>query len=172
MKWLNIHNKNIITVTSLAKALGVAIAVICGNEPFIEVFSKTSETNINSSPVSVAHVSAALNALFVNAAAGDKRRRKLWNNISSLKRLLSSSGIDLRGGIFPVQSISCPLSRAIYLQEKLNGKGIKTVLVKGHNKPEPTLVFIIRCNHSEKEIETLAFEIIKYYFNEREDIVF
>jgi 8-amino-7-oxononanoate synthase len=157
LKWLNIHDNNIITIVSLAKAFGVPMAVISGNKTFISAFEQSSETRANSSPVSMAHLNAGLNALKINQNSGDQRREKLLHNVLLIRKELKKSGINLDGGIFPVQSISnMPPQKLFNLFEKLNGNGIRTVLVSTHIQHHPAISLIIRYDHLEEEIKRLT----------------
>lgn len=154
LQWLNAPRYNVITLTSLAKAFGVPIAVISGGKQFIEAFEQHSETRVNSSQVSIAHLNAALNALKINDAQGDKRRKKLWHNVALFRSSLLQAGVNLKGGIFPVQSITdWPADNTMRVHDKLNTQGIKTVLTAGHISAKPSLSFIIRCDHSFEEIK-------------------
>jgi len=166
LKWLNVHEGNVITVVSLAKAFGVPMAVISGDAAFISAFEQNSITRVNSSPVSMAHLYAAANAFSISEQEGDERRIRLWSNVSLVKKRLSSAGIKLQGGIFPVQSINTlPAEQTIGLYNKLKAAKIKTVLIKQHHHQQPALCCIVRCDHTEQEMEKLCSSIRKCYLS-------
>ncbi len=162
LKWLNVSNPCIISIISLAKGFGVPMAVLSGNKTFISQLIENSETRVTSSPVSIAHICAGINALSINCASGDQRRRKLLTNVFLLKKAISQSGIQLRGGIFPVQC-TCNLKpdKSRKLFEKLKTNGIKTVLVSGHDTSCPVLCFLINCNNEEEEFQVLLSTLQK-----------
>lgn len=163
LKWLNVHDSNIISITSLAKGFGVPMAVISSNTSFITSFKERSETRVNSSPVSIAHLTAAINAFRINTGSGEQRRAKLWSNISLLKTELRKSGIKLNGSIFPVQSIcDTDAQKMMHLYKKLKKEKIKTVLVAPHKEHKPLLTMVMRCDHTIEEIKYLAYCVQKF----------
>ena len=160
LKWFNTNYENIITVTSLAKAFGVPIAAISGNTTFIEAFINSSETRMYSSPVSMANINAAFNALSINETSGDQIRKKLWSNVSFIRDEFKALGINLTGSIFPVQSINhWPPDKVTNLSGKLNNCGIKTALVLSHMNYALSLTIVIRANNTIQEIQTLIHAI-------------
>lgn len=161
LQWQNIQNKNIITVVSLAKAFGVPIAAICGDKKFITAFKEQSGTRIYSSPVSIAHIYAAMHAIKINRYIGNVLRKKLWSNLLLLRNTLKNYGIKLRGGLFPFQSITgLTEDEAIYMHKQLVKQKLQTVLTESHNST-PLVSFVIRSNHSAKEVLLLAKSILK-----------
>jgi len=157
LQWLNIANANIITVVSLAKAFGVPMAVISGSAKFISALERNSKIRESSSPVSFADLSAVNNVIILNNTCGDYRRRKLLRNILLIKNELMRYGIQLIGGLFPIQSIAgLDYYETIHLFNRLDNNQFKTVLTKNHKDQKPAISFVINCNHSSKEIQALA----------------
>jgi 8-amino-7-oxononanoate synthase len=157
LKWLNIHDDSIVTVTSLAKAFGVPMAVIGGTSAFIAAFKESSRTRIHSSPVSIVHLQAALNAFRANYNKGDLLRNKLWQNICLFKNKINQKTVLTGGGIFPVQNTRCRSSNeTIRLYERLKKNKISTVLLSLHNEHIPVISFIIRPDHTPGQIMELV----------------
>jgi 8-amino-7-oxononanoate synthase len=162
LQWLSMKEDAIITIVSLAKGWGVPMSVISGTAAFITAFAGHSETRFNSSPVSLVHLQAAMNAYRINRAEGDERRAVLWQHVSLLRNLLQKAGITLQGGIFPVQTIRCRSQQhCIRLYEELKKNRIRTVLVTPHGEQQPALSLIIRSDHAADEIRALAEGIKK-----------
>ena len=117
---------------------------------------------IYSSPPGIVHINAGLQALHINNQTGDQRRLDLLNNVSLLKHHLKETGLDICGGLFPVQSLSFRSSkRTNTLFENLGKRGIKTVLTKGHTENILTLTFVIRSDHTRENIENLIYHLAK-----------
>ncbi|WP_315817251.1 aminotransferase class I/II-fold pyridoxal phosphate-dependent enzyme [Paraflavitalea speifideaquila] len=100
LRWQSNSTNTIITIVSLAKGFGVPMSVISSTQAFIESFARHSETRVNSSPVSQAHLQAAMNAFRINRQEGDERRAVLWRNINLLRTLLQQAGIKVQGVYF------------------------------------------------------------------------
>jgi len=164
LRWQSLQADTIITIVSLAKGLGVPMSVISSTHQFIESFARHSETRVNSSPVSLAHLQAAMNAFRINKREGDERRSVLWRNIYLLRSLLQQAGILVQGGIFPVQTIRChSRQQTIRLWEELKKSRIRSVLITPHGEQEPALCLIIHSDHTPGNIQALADAIIKHH---------
>ena len=162
LKWLNIQDNKIITIVSLAKAFGVPMAVIGGSKAFITDFKNNSDTRVSSSPVSIVNLHAAENALSINHTDGDRRRKKLLDNVLLLTEELKQSGITLHGGIFPIQTITEKRYHAVIeLFKGLQARGVNTVLVNGHLNKIPALSLITRSDHSLEDIQYLSYLVRK-----------
>lgn len=162
LKWLNVKSPCVVTIISLAKGFGVPMAIISGKKAFITDFIKKSETRVSSSPVSMAHISAGMNALRLNHSFGEERRNRLLNNVLYVKAELHRLGLKLTRGHFPVQCIQ-NLNSGItrQLHQKLQQHGVETVLVSNHNNAVPTLCIIIRCAHKPNDLKMLIASIQK-----------
>ena len=164
LRWFNINDQNIVNITSLSKAFGVPVASISGSATFIEAFTNSSQTRIYSSPVSVANINAAFNALSVNETSGDRLRNTLWSNVSFLRDEFNAMGINLTGSIFPVQGIGTWSShRVIDIVEKLKAQGINTASIVGHVDRSVFLTIIIRSDTTIEEMRTLVNFIQKIF---------
>lgn len=163
IQWQSLRSTAVVTIVSLAKGFGAPLSVMSGAKAFIRSFEQHSQTRVNSSPVSLAHLHAAMNAFHINQLEGDTRRGSLWRNICLFRSLVQKAGIAVQGGIFPVQTIRCRSRRqTIWLWETLNKKKIRTVLVTPHDELHPVLSFIFRSDHQPGEIRALAERVKKY----------
>jgi 8-amino-7-oxononanoate synthase len=166
LSWLSLQHKTIITIVSLAKGFGVPMSVLSGPNHFVAAFAGHSETRVNSSPVSNAHLQAALNALRINQAAGNERRAQLWQNVHLLRSLLQRAGIRSAGGIFPVQSIRCQSpQQTVRLYEALKKNRIRTVLTVPHGSKQPVLTMLLSSDHTPEAIRILAENIKDYHLS-------
>jgi 8-amino-7-oxononanoate synthase len=167
LRWSGVNDKNIITVISLAKAFGVPMAVVSGNARFIQAFENAGDTRVYSSPVSIAHLVAAINALKINSFAGDERRNKLWSNLSLVRNELKQADINSSGGIFPVQSITgLHSNEALKLHSYLKTEGIQTVLTWTHENSQ-AVTFIVRCDHSVEELKRFLDPVVNFFAHEQ-----
>ena len=82
LRWRGVSSPDVIVGASLAKALGVPMAVLSGSEPVIRRFEQQSETRVHCSPPSLASLRAAEHALALNRRHGDDRRHLPWRNLS------------------------------------------------------------------------------------------
>lgn len=164
LQWQSLQADTIITIVSLAKGFGVPLSVISSTRAFIGSFARHSETRLNSSPVSLAHLQAAMNAFRINRLEGDGRRAALWRNICLLRALLQKAGIAVQGGIFPVQTIHCrSRQQAIMLWEELKKNNIRTVLITPHGEQQPVLSIILHSDHTSGDIHALTDGIKKHH---------
>lgn len=153
LRFLNLNSERIVGITSLAKAFGVPLAVLCGSELQVHKFKGYSETRIHCSPPSVAALAAGQNALRQNAAFGDEWRMKLLQNVSFFKAIMADNGFETKGGFFPVQTVlglDDEQTRQIHVA--LWKKGIRTVSVLAHGKT-PKLCWLLNARHSERDIQ-------------------
>jgi 8-amino-7-oxononanoate synthase len=164
LRWSGVLPGRTVTITSLAKSLGVPMAVISGATPFIREFRINSRTNDHCSPPSIAHLSAALHALEVNRKEGDRRRERLIANLRLFKHILAGAGMRSKGGLFPVQHLDgFPRESLPELYRALRREGILTVITRGHHSNEPELTMLFRAGHRAGEIRQLAEMIVGYY---------
>ena len=157
LRWFGLQGPDIITICSLAKGFGVPLSVLSGSSHFIKSFEQLSETRVHCSPVSAAHVQAALQALSENQEKGPLLRQKLLNNVILLKKLLLWSGIPSLGGYFPMQSLALPGAgqpRAMHRQ--LAEMNIGTLLLQPHQQKAVSLSVCISASHHEAQIRRLV----------------
>ena len=157
LQWFGLQGSDIVTICSLAKGLGVPLSVMSSSASFINTFVRQSETRVHCSPVSAAHVQAALHALKTNRKRGSLLRQKLLQNIRLFQKLISGLGLSTRGDFFPLQSIypEKPLQpHRLYLP--LAQRGIRTLLLQSHVSRETSLSFCFSATHTAEQIRRLA----------------
>ena len=153
LRWAGIDPRNgpeILVITSLAKGLGVPVAVLAGRAARLGQFRRRAETRVHTSPVSAWHAWAATAALHHDARYGEAARQRLGQRIAQFRRALARAGLQPRGGPFPVQKLV--LSRttaALSLHQQLRQAGIETLLLAGEQRPGvPEIAFCLRADHS------------------------
>lgn len=144
----------LLTITSLAKGLGVPVAVLAGRAARVAQFRRHSETRVHTSPVSGWHAWAAQAALRHDARRGDAARRHLGRRIAQFRRELTRAGLRPRGGLFPVQKlVLARTTAALGLHQQLRQAGLATVLLAGEARPGvPEIAFCLRADHSAADI--------------------
>lgn len=153
LRHLAVSSPRILAIASLAKAFGVPMAVLSGAQKQVAAFRQRSETRVFGSPPSAAVLSAAANALQINAATGNRRRARVLQLIRLFRQRMSAAGFSTRGGFFPVQSLSGFSTEQVWsLHRALREDGIRTVPVRVHGR-QPRLCWILNAAHHETEIE-------------------
>src|SRR5262249_40201328 len=66
-----VSSPRVVLVASLAKALGVPVAVVSGARPFIERLNEMGEARVHCSPPSMADIRAGEHAIAVNEERGE-----------------------------------------------------------------------------------------------------
>ena len=164
LQWTgNANKKNVLVVSSLAKAFGVPVAVLSGSDIMIKRFKDFSETRVYCSPASNAVVVAAHHAITLNRKIGNKLRQYLLRLVLYFCNLMSRAGFHLKGGVFPVQTLS-PLmaQQAIEIHEHLFGHGVRSVLHKDRDTNRTSLSFLINVSHKLSDINFLVNTLIKF----------
>lgn len=148
----------ILTITSLAKGLGVPVAVLAGRTRRLAQFRQCSETRVHTSPVSAWHAWAAAAALGHDARHGEAARRRLGQRIGQFRRALAQAGLRPRGGNFPVQKlVLARTTAALGLHQQLRQAGIAALLLAGEQQPGvPEVAFCLRADHSAAAIARTA----------------
>lgn len=152
--WQGIEAPELIIGSSLAKGLGVPLAVIASNAKVISKFEHRSATRIHCSPPSLAVISATEHALAINDTQGDYLRSHLAKLVWHFKDGLRQIGLLTWGGLFPVQTL-----RAIsgvdpgQLYRSLLSFGVRAVLHRTQNAPDPALSFLITTLHTRSDID-------------------
>lgn len=163
LRYLDVSSPRIIAIASLAKAFGVPMAVLSGAHEQVAAFRERSETRVFGSPPSAAVLSAAANALQINATTGDKRRSRLLQSVRLFRQCMSVAGFAPRGGFFPVQSLSGFSKEQVWsMHRALQEAGIRTVPVKVHGR-QPRLCWILNAAHHETEIEWACAQFASLY---------
>ncbi len=164
LPWLGLAgHRHIVSVSSLAKGFGLPLAVMAGHSIWMEEFGFHNLTRMHNSPVSMAHLLAARNAVSINTKRGDRLREKLFENINYFKKTLRKAGLESSGGIFPVQTIkSIPSKKAVQVHEKLWGLGIKSLLLINRQRRRTELAFIITQAHHRTDLDLLVHQVDHY----------
>ena len=144
----------LLVITSLAKALGVPVAVLAGRAARLRQFARLSETRVHTSPVSAWHAWAAEAALRHDARHGDAARQQLGLRIAEFRHGLARAGLRPHGGLFPVQKLVLTrATAALALHQQLRQAGLNTVLLAGETRPSvPEIAFCLRADHSAADI--------------------
>jgi 8-amino-7-oxononanoate synthase len=164
LKWSN-HSGNprALVVSSMAKAFGVPVAILSGSKDMISRFKDRSRIRVHCSPPSYASIHAAEHALALNLKFGDKLRLRLLKLVRYFRDLTSKAGFLLRGGVFPVQTLSGLESHdTVRLHEHLFQNGIRTVLHKGKAGARTLLSFIISAFHKFSDIDYLVKKLNEF----------
>ena len=150
--YLGLQSPKLLTVTSLAKGLGVPVAVLAGSAERISQFRQRSEVRVHTSPVSNLHAWAAWQALQTDQQHGDNRRDRLYRNVMLFQRTLRS--VVTSGGFFPVQKLRLSHTAPVLkLYHSLKAQGIHSLLLASHQQPTvPELAFCLRADHTAEDI--------------------
>ena len=145
----------ILTISSLAKGLGVPVAVLAGRAARLGQFRRRAETRVHTSPVSAWHAWAAAAALHHDARYGDAARQQLGWRIAQFRGALLRAGLRPRGGSFPVQKlVLARTTAALSLHQQLRQAGIETLLLAGEQLPGvPEIAFCLRADHPAAAID-------------------
>lgn len=154
LRWHALQDDHVIVISSLAKGLGVPIAVLAGSADVIERFNQHSETRVHCSPPSVAMVHATEHALIVNATQGDRRRDQLAQRVRYFRTRLAELALSADGGLFPVQTLRLkPGQTAGEVHDRLRASGIDVVLQRDRDGRGPRVSFIFTVRHRRSEID-------------------
>ncbi len=146
-QYIQVHGKHVVLVCSLAKSLGVPIAVLSGSRALVERFEATSQTRVHCSPPSVAHLRAADHALALNDIVGDAARQRLMQRVGFFRAQLADVGLHSSGGLLPNQSLPpLPADAAAALYRQLLGAGVRPALLSGE-QGTGRLRFILTARH-------------------------
>lgn len=143
----------VVQISSLAKALGVPLAVLGGASDLVAAFEKHSKTRVHCSPPSVPDVRAAERALAVNLRHGNLLRRRLLKLVNQFRDGLAAAGLASEGGSFPVQTVTLPGQDTEQIHRHLSQHGIRAVLQRPRAECRPQLSFLITASHKPKEID-------------------
>ena len=165
IQFLNVRNTDrVISISSLAKAFGVPMAVMCGNTKWLEHYRNQSVSRFHNSPPSIVDVLAAQNALKINRSKGDKLRWVLLQKIKYFQKELAEVGLTLSSNVFPIQSLEeFSAQKTIRLYRHLELHRIKALLLRGQKADRPVLSFLFNTGLSNQAldytIDTLARSI-------------
>jgi 8-amino-7-oxononanoate synthase len=157
LRWCGIDGTEVLVLASLAKGLGVPVAVLAGSRARVRAFEAKSLTRIHCSPPSIAVLHAAERAVVCNRRVGDLRRARLAALVRRFQRGLGTAHHSLVGtGIFPVQSIRPPSGMtAAELHDRLLESGLRTVLRRGEDGT-PCVSLLLSARHTADAIDFAA----------------
>lgn len=154
LRWSGHSGPDILLGSSLAKGLGVPVAVLTGSKHLLKRFVAASDTRVHSSPPSVAVIQAAAHALAINRLQGNLLRQRLAQRVGQFRKGLEFIGWSASGGWFPVQTLrGVSGNTAIWVHQHLAQRGVQTVLSRPHSSREARLSFLITARHSVMEID-------------------
>jgi len=160
MQWFGIRDPRIVLISSLAKAFGVPMAFLAGTRSLVDRFEQVSETRVHCSPISAPALHAAEQAIAFNEHEGDRARGTLMQSILRLQRKLQASPLRLRGGAFPLQSLSSvPYLTAEEIHRRLDASEIQTVLQKARTSG-PRIAFLLTARHTLHDIDRLGAALL------------
>jgi 8-amino-7-oxononanoate synthase len=152
-----IRTGRIAIVASLAKGLGVPVAVVASDGPFVRTFERRSETRVHASPPSAAHLHAAAHALEINRRVGDRLRDRLAALVIAVRRALRRLGAVGQRGLFPLQRLRPPAGlSAAELHAALLERDVRTVLHRARGEPDPVVSAVLTAGHSAADVEALV----------------
>ena len=150
----SIAGADVLTVSSLAKGLGVPIAALAGSRAEVTRFESRSETRTHASPPSTADVHAAERALDLNDRSGDATRARLAALVRRFRRGVGALGLTPTGRLFPVQGLGgMSEESAGALHAALLGEGLRTVLHRDHLSPGARVSFVITAAHALPDVD-------------------
>ena len=165
LRWQSVYGADIVVVSSLAKGLGVPVAVLAGSRSLVTWFEANSPTRVHCSPPSVPVINAAAHALEVNASYGDLLRQRLIGRVNRFRNGLKAIGLETVNSIFPVQTINpSGVIDVVAVHERLLQQDIQTVLHQAREGQEARISFLITARHSEKEIDR-ALKVLSAIFH-------
>jgi 8-amino-7-oxononanoate synthase len=152
-----LRSANVIAGSSLAKAFGVPVSVLCGSAALLRRFDALSETRVHASPPSIAVIRAAERALEVNRQRGDALRQRLARLVDYFRGKLRQLGLRLGGGVFPMQTLAPDAAvDPAWLHQRLLAAGIRAVLHRDRLRQGARLSFLITAAHRFIDIDHVA----------------
>jgi len=158
LPFAGIRSSRVLTITSLAKGLGVPVAVLAGPAALVNRYRQVSETRVHTSPVSEVHAWAAWQTLRHDARHGEAARSRLSARVAQFRGELAAGGLTPQGGIFPVQKLVLPrATAALSLYQQLRQQGVEPLLLTGAGPAAvPEVAFCLRADHSAADIHHAA----------------
>lgn len=154
LAWHGVSGPEVTVVASLAKGLGVPVAVFAGSEAAVSRFEATSETRVHCSPPSVATLHAAAHALALNRSHGETLRARLACLVRMFRRRLAHAGFPLTGGLFPVQTLATVRDdAAARLHQALRRQRVLTVLRQDGEASGPRLTLLLTARHTPHDVD-------------------
>jgi 8-amino-7-oxononanoate synthase len=146
-----------VTIASLAKGLGVPVAVLGGGAATVAGFEAASATRTHCSPPAAPTLAAAAHALAVNARHGERLRARLVAVVGHFRQRCAAAGLALTGGLFPVQTLrEIDPGGARRLHAALARAGIAAVLRQDHGRSGPVLTVVLTARHTRAAVDRLV----------------
>ena len=150
--WTGTGGPELVVVASLAKGLGVPLAVVAGERRVVGLV-RTGPAREHGSPPSAADLAAGGHALAVTARDGDRRRRRLAALVARLRGRLAEQGVRPIGGSFPVQSLPASADAAARVAAGMAAHGIRGVLTRPACRPGAAVTLLVTAAHSEDDVD-------------------
>ena len=160
LPWHGVDGAHVVVCASLAKGLGVPLAVLGGSADVIERFETCAETRVHCSPPSAAVLRAAERALALNRTVGDALRARLAGLVDRLRTRSGLAGLPLCGGAFPVQSLD-PGPAAAEVHRRLLALGVRGVLHRPAHGGGPVISFVLTARHRERDIDAAVAALVR-----------
>jgi 8-amino-7-oxononanoate synthase len=161
--WHNVGaraRKNVLLVSSLAKAFNVPLAALSGDMGAIRAFEAASRTRVHCSPPAVAAICAMSHALSVNEKTGDRRRLHLSGLVDRFQTRMASIGLNPIGNFFPVQAIAVPEGwTSLGFVAALRRHGIHTVATRSSEMPKTRVSFVLSAAHAQSDVDELVHAV-------------
>jgi 8-amino-7-oxononanoate synthase len=148
LRFHGVRDARVLTVSSMAKAFGVPVAVLAGSNPVIALFEERSATRVHCSPPSVAMTRAAAHALAVNRRDGDSLRLHLAGLVARFRRGLAQFGMTAAGGLFPIQTLRTQELDVMRFHERLQAANVNAVLHRRRNGSRASISFLLTARHT------------------------
>lgn len=164
LRHAGISSPAVVSITSLAKGLGVPLAVMSGSYRFIRPFMQHGLSRIHCSQVAHPVAMAAIQALKFNQSQGNQQRAYLSYLIEMFRREVASAGLECSGGIFPVQSIKlATVDHTLGLYHFLQKKGVSALLLKGEGGGQnPIISFCINTTQHPTQFRYLGQCLLQF----------
>jgi 8-amino-7-oxononanoate synthase len=141
----------------LAKGFAAPLAVVGGSASDIAQFEAASETRMHTSPPTLADLRAAEAGLYHNRDRGERLRGHLWDLVARFRRDFGALGVQLAPTIFPIQGIRRgPQLDLPRLHQRLQARGVRTVLRRSVCANVPEISFLLTAAHSFRDIHEAA----------------
>jgi 8-amino-7-oxononanoate synthase len=155
-----VEGREVVSISSMAKGLGVPMAVLSGSRHVVRAFELASETRVNCSPVSLADLSAAGHALAINARFGDTLRRRLARLVRRLRGGVGKDRLQTPG-IFPLQTLApIPGLDPVELHRQLVDKGIRAVVHRPRCGDGARVSLLVTARHTPGHIDDAVDAIV------------
>jgi 8-amino-7-oxononanoate synthase len=160
LRKFGLTGSNAILVSSLAKALGVPMAMLAGRALDVQQIRAQSDIRVHCSPPSVPILNAAARALKLNAEIGDCLRARLARRVARFRNGLKQLGLEGNCSLFPMQRLRLPGERSARdIYERLLQRQVRCVLHRGRNNRGAQISFIITARHSLEDIDKAIYAL-------------